>query len=151
MDQQVQQDNATSRQRLRQLVACLNEEDFSRQVNEDWTIAATLAHLAFWDQSCVARWDAFDRNGSFVSLSDATVELINAASLPAWLAIPGRSAAELVLRAAEDADGRTERLSATALAYVVEHDRAFILDRASHRTPHLDEIEQILDSSSMPK
>jgi hypothetical protein len=146
MDQHYQQANDTSRQRLHQLVARLNDDDFSRRVNDDWTIAATLAHLAFWDQSCVTRWDEFVRNGSFVSLSDAVVELINTASLPAWLAIPGRTAVDLVLQAAEDADGRTAQLTDAALDYVTEHDRAFILDRASHRTPHLDEIEQLLNS-----
>ena len=146
MDQQVLQANTTSRQRLHQLVERLNEDDFSRQVTDDWTVAAPLASLAFWDHSCLARWDEFDRNGSFVSLSDATVELINTASLPAWLAIPGPTAAELVVRAAEEADNRTERLSAAALTYVVAHDRAFILDRASHRNAHLDEIEQLLNS-----
>ena len=148
MDQQIQhyrQGNAASRQRLHQLVARLSDDDLTRQVNDDWTVAATLAHLAFWDQSCVARWEEFDRNGSFVGLSDAVVELINTASLPAWLAMPGLTAAALVLEAAEEADGRTERLSDAALAYVIEHDRTFILDRASHRSPHLDEIEQSLN------
>jgi hypothetical protein len=145
MDQHYQRANDTSRQRLGRLVERLSDVDFSRRVNDDWTIAGTLAHPAFWDQSCVARWDEFDRNGSFVSLSDAVVELINTASMPAWLAIPGRAAVELVLQAAEAADGRTERLSDAALVYVTEHDRAFILDRASHRTPHLDQIEQLLN------
>ena len=146
MDQQLLQANTTSRQRLRKLVARLREDDFSRQVTDDWTISATLAHLAFWDQSCLARWDEFDSKGSFVSLSNATVDLINAASLPAWLAIPGPTAAELAIRAAEEADGRTERISDAALTYVLEHDRAFVLDRASHRNAHPDEIEQLLNS-----
>jgi uncharacterized damage-inducible protein DinB len=83
VDQHFRQANATSRKRLHELVARLREDDFSCQVTDDWTIDATLAHLAFWDHSCLARWDEFDRKGSFVSLSDATVELINTASLPA--------------------------------------------------------------------
>lgn len=146
MDQQYLQANAASRELLRELIARLSDDDFARQVNEEWTVAATLAHLAFWDQSCVARWDDFDRAGSFTSLSDAVVELINTASLPTWLTIPGPATAELVLQAAEEADGRTERLSAEALAYVAANNREFILDRASHRDPHLDEIEHMLNS-----
>jgi hypothetical protein len=148
VDQQIQQyrqGNAASRQQLHQLVARLSDDDLTRPLNDDWTVAATLVHLAFWDQSCVARWEEFDRNGSFVGLSGAVVELINTASLPAWLAIPGLTAVALVLEAAEEADRRTEQLSDAALTYVVEHDRAFILDRASHRTSHLDEIEQVLN------
>jgi hypothetical protein len=43
----------------------------------------------------------------------------------------------LVLRAAEETDGRTERVSDAVLTYVVAHDRAFILDRASLRNVHL--------------
>jgi hypothetical protein len=61
--------------------------------------------------------------------------LINTASLSAWLAIPGRTAAELVVRAAEEADDRTERVSQATLTHVVEHDRAFILVPGLLRSP----------------
>jgi hypothetical protein len=143
MDQQIVQNN-TSRQRLRELVASLDEESYRRAIGADWTVAGLLAHLAFWDQACVVRWAEYDRTGSFINLSDETGELINTACRPGWLATPGPIAAELALQAAEMADARTASLSAPAIAYVTENDRSFILDRASHRHSHLDEIHRAL-------
>jgi hypothetical protein len=144
MDGQDVRENEASRRRLRELVARLDDETLRRQVDADWTVGAILAHMAFWDQSCVARWDQFDREGVFVSLTDAVVDLINRASLPEWRAIPGSVVRELVLQAAADADARTETLAPAALAYVTEAGRTFILQRWEHRNEHLDEIERFL-------
>jgi hypothetical protein len=144
MNQQIVQNNDDSRKRLRELVAALDEESYQQAVNADWTVAGLLAHLAFWDQACVVRWDEYERTGSFVNLSNEAGELINAACRPGWLATPGPIAAELALQAAEAADSRTAGLAASAIAYVATNDREFILDRASHRHSHLDEIERAL-------
>jgi hypothetical protein len=138
------QRNDASRLRLNELVAGLDEETLQRRINEEWTVGAVLAHLAFWDQSCVWRWDEFDRTGTFPSLSGEVVDLINTASLPGWRALPGSAVKEMVLRAAAAADARTESLSDAALAYVTETGRTFILERYEHRTEHVDEIERFL-------
>ena len=53
-----------------------------------WTVAGILAHLAFWDQSCLVRWDGYVRDGEMVGFSDALIEVVNEASLPIWLALP---------------------------------------------------------------
>ena len=37
------------RERLRALVARLGDAELTVQVNEHWTIAGVLAHVAFWD------------------------------------------------------------------------------------------------------
>ncbi len=143
-DTEHQARNAASRQRLRDLVARLDDEALQRQVDDDWTIGAILAHMAFWDESCVVRWDAFDRKGAFTGLTDEVVELINTANLPTWRALSGGAVREVVLHAAERADARTSDLSEAALAYVAAADRRFILERFSHRDEHLDEIERAL-------
>ena len=47
MDLQHPQDNATSRQRLRDLDARLDEVSLTRTLDGGWTVSALLAHLAF--------------------------------------------------------------------------------------------------------
>lgn len=136
--------NARSRQRLRELVERLDDEALQRQTDAEWTIGAILAHMAFWDESCVVRWQQFDRTGDFPSLSLDIVDLLNEANLPTWRALPGPIVRDLVMRAAEAADARTENLSPEALAFVTEHERTFILERWEHREEHLDEIERFL-------
>ena len=136
--------NARSRQRLRELIARLDDEALQRQTDAEWTIGAILAHMAFWDESCVVRWQQFDRTGDFPSLSLDIVDLMNEANLPTWRALPGPIVRDLVMRAAEAADARTENLSPEALAFVTDHDRTFILERWEHREEHLDEIERFL-------
>jgi len=144
MDTAYGERNAASLQRLRELVARLEEQTLGRQIDGDWTIGAILAHMAFWDESCVVRWDEFDQKGTFAGLSGDVVHLINTASLPVWRALPGEIVAKLVVQAAEAADARTEHLSEAALTYVTDANRTFILERASHRNEHLDEIERFL-------
>jgi Mycothiol maleylpyruvate isomerase N-terminal domain len=43
-------ENDAERARLRALVTRLNDADLARPMPTGWTIAAILAHLAFWDQ-----------------------------------------------------------------------------------------------------
>jgi hypothetical protein len=139
-----QEGNRESLRRLRELVARLDDEAIARRIDDDWTVGAVLAHLAFWDESCVLRWEAFIQEGAFVSLNREVVELINNANLPTWRALSGSAVRDLVLQAAEAADARTENLSPEALAYVEETGRTFILDRASHRLEHVEQIAKVL-------
>lgn len=43
------QQNANSRRRLESLVSGLSDADLARSTDYGWTVAALLAHLAFWD------------------------------------------------------------------------------------------------------
>jgi hypothetical protein len=47
-------ENAHKRQRLRALVARLRDDDLTRPLPNGWTVAITLAHLAFWDRQRLA-------------------------------------------------------------------------------------------------
>jgi len=44
------QENAESYQRLKSIVHRLTDTDLALSTDYGWTIAALLAHLAFWDQ-----------------------------------------------------------------------------------------------------
>lgn len=141
MDRQYQQDNNASRQRLRDLVARLDDEALQRAVDGAWTVAALLAHMAFWDRSCVVRWDGYVAGGELVGISGDAIDVVNAANLPAWLALPGQAAAALALQAAAEADARIAALPDAAVAHALEGGRRVMLDRSLHRNAHLEQLE----------
>jgi sulfite reductase beta subunit-like hemoprotein len=137
--------NDGERERLRALVARLGEEELRRSVNEDWTVAGVLGHIAFWDARALVLADKLERGVPF-SPSDAEpedVSWINDATRPLIHAIAPREAAQLALRLAEETDRRVASLAP---------DRMFPNDarsplnplRADHRAEHLDQIEAAL-------
>jgi hypothetical protein len=56
-------ENTHERQRLRTLVARLSDEDLTRPLPNGWTVAITLAHLAFWDRQRLALLRRWERDG----------------------------------------------------------------------------------------
>lgn len=136
--------NDESRRRLGELVARLEGEALGRVVAEGWTVAAVLAHLAFWDRWVVARWDRYDREGGLGSLPDEVLDLVNAAAAGHWLALPAATAVDLALAAAEEADRRIAALPRAGVEHALATGRPAMLDRSLHRTPHLDEVERAL-------
>jgi hypothetical protein len=116
-----------------------------RTVNEHWTVAALLGHVASWDAR--NRWLS-DRLRSGTPFSPSDVEpddvtWINDSLRPFVHAIPPREAALLALRLAEEADAgiaslppeRTWPADPTSLVNPL---------RAEHRAEHLDQIEAAL-------
>ncbi|HEU5432959.1 MAG TPA: DinB family protein, partial [Thermomicrobiales bacterium] len=112
MDQTYIDHNDASRDRLQDFARSLDETTLQRQLSDDWTIAAALAHVAFWDQLCLARWRAAAAGGGLDDVPDAIAELINQASLPAWRALPAQTAAALLIRATDDVDAAIAALPA---------------------------------------
>lgn len=136
--------NSRSLQRLVTLVSVLRDEDLARPMRDGWTVAAVLAHLAFWDQrvlGLIRRWKA-----EGVGRSPIDVDNVNDALKPLCLAIPGREAALLALDAAKGVDADLERLPDSLMPEILELVEAgkFRLNRALHRDEHLDQIEGIL-------
>lgn len=144
MDRAYVTSNDRTRERLRALVVRLDDEDLTRPLDGGWTVAAALAHLAFWDRWVVARWERYDRDGAIETLPDGVLDLANAAGLPQWLALAPRRAAELALAAAEEGDRRIAALVPAAVEHALTTGRPAMLDRALHRDPHLDDIERCL-------
>ena len=144
MDRSHLERNARDRERLRVLVARLDDEALQRPLDSPWTVAATLAHLAFWDRWVQARWDRYERDGAIQDLPDGVIELGNTAGLPQWLALAPRRAADLALAAAEKGDRRIAALAPEAVQHALATGRQAMVDRSLHRGPHLDEIERHL-------
>jgi len=138
--------NNVTRERLRAVVARMNDADLSRDLGDGWTVAAALAHLAFYDFRAVAMFDQWRRTGEIVA-SPLDAEIMNAALLPLALNITPRAAARLALEAAEAADSAVAELELDgALLEKIEAaaDLYLRLDRGHHRKDHVRQIEQAL-------
>lgn len=137
--------NDAERERLRALVARLSDEELSRPMPAGWTAAAMLAHAGFWDARAIFALEKWARGvepppGDYEP-DDAS--WINDSAKPLCLALPPRTAAQLALRLATEADGKIKALSDE----LVEKIRAlgpFNISRAEHRREHLDDIERAL-------
>jgi DinB superfamily len=144
-------DNARELERMRRLVDRLSADDLQQQVNESWTVAGVLGHIAFWDGRAIALADKLERgldSGSqqlFSSGDDepGEVDWINDATRPLIHAVDPEQLARLTLDIAEETDARVAKLP---LEHMWPSDSTSPLNafRSSHRAEHLDEIEASL-------
>lgn len=139
-------ENAAERERLRRLLARLSDADFDRPLGDDWTVGATLAHLAFWDRRNLAVLERWQREG--VKPAPTDPDSINEAVCYLGLALSPRAVAGLVLAAAETIDRAVEQVKLELAAEIeaLGYDR--VLYRARHRREHLEQIEQALPGLS---
>lgn len=133
--------NRASTARIRALAERLSDEELQHPVGEHWTVAITLAHLAFWDRRALHALDATEKAGDLVA-PDIDV-VVNDYSLPLWAAIPPRAAARIALEAAEALDARLESYPPALLEIVHDFYPRWVV-RAAHRNEHLDEVDAAL-------
>jgi hypothetical protein len=136
--------NAKGRERLRALVSRLTDEELALPVGDGWTIAAILAHLAFWDYrvlTLIMRWKDVG-----IGPSPVDVDSVNDATKPLCRAIPGRKAADLAVNAAEAVDAELANLPEDLKPGInaLVQEGKFRLNRSIHRNEHLDQIESVL-------
>jgi uncharacterized damage-inducible protein DinB len=136
------EDNARSRQRLEALVARLSEDDLARTTSFGWTVAALLAHLAYWDRRVLVLLKRWKDHGFEESPVDA--DAVNEALRALCHAIEPRVAVELSLDSARAADAEIETVSEELVARIASSSTHFRLNRGLHRNDHLDQIEQLL-------
>ncbi len=134
-----------SRERLEAIVSRLGNRDLT--VDEGWTAAGLLGHLAFWDGFAFARLDRHLREGAPLELgSEKLADHINSAAMDQWHDTPIAVAGHRAIAAAT----AIERIVAGAPAEVVDRvkslgiEKSYILDRSAHRKEHLDQIERAL-------
>jgi hypothetical protein len=139
--------NLEALERLRTLVEGSDERSLTAQVNEYWTVAGVLSHMAWWDARVVVLAEKIDRGEPWVPtdeepegdwLNDTTRLVIEGLAPHA-----PRAAAELALRMAERADSRVAELPLDRMA-PIDPASPISPDRADHRVEHLDEIEAVL-------
>ena len=139
------EENARELERVRALVVRLSDDELRRPVNQYWTVAGVLGHIAFWDARVLSLADKLERGVPF-SPSDTEpedVDWINDASRPLIHAVPPREVAELAVRIAEDTDRRVATLPVDRL-WPEDPDSPLYALRAAHRGEHLDDIEAAL-------
>jgi hypothetical protein len=134
--------NDAERERLRSLVTRMSDEDLGKAMPDGWTVAAVLAHAAFWDAWAIYFLDKWGPDGEPSVYEDEDADAVNESAKPLCLALPPRDAAELALRLAQESDAKVKTLSDAMLARIrVKGDPPFNLARAHHRKEHLDDIE----------
>lgn len=141
------QENDASRQRLKDLIGRLSEDDLALSTDYGWTVAALLAHLAFWDQRMIVIWKRWKEAGFDPSPIDSGA--VNDALKVVCHALEPRKAIELCLSSAEAADAVLATLTPDLVKQIEEHaaatDTQFRMNRALHRNGHLNDIEALLN------
>ena len=139
--------NAAQRDRLKAFVGRATDRELETPLPAGWTVAAVLAHLAFWDQRIVVLVDKWEGAGAAAvprTLRDDDVDWINDAGKPHCLALPPRAAAQLAVTVAEATDGKVAALREEFRAANVAAGSPINVLRATHRKEHLDEIARAL-------
>ena len=142
MDHSFIEQNHESRQRLESLCSHLSDADLSHAAPAGWTVAALLAHLAFWDQRALVLLQRWRKNG--VDLSPVNSDAMNDALKPLCLALEPRRAVELCLVSASAVDAALETLTPDLVAEIEASPTHFRFDRSLHRRNHLGEIERLI-------
>lgn len=146
MDQSWLAENEVERCRLFDLIARLTADDLGRSLPNGWTVATSLAHLAIWDQYCLAAICEWERNG--FATYRINIDALNEAVRVLSDAIPPATAVELARKAAEAIDQKIAALSPDMTAAIETSDYTRMLRRALHRRHHLDQIKQALGSAA---
>lgn len=138
--------NTRERERMRALIERLDDDALTAQVNDYWTVAGVLGHIAYWDIRVLVLAEKIDRGEPWAP-GDAEPEgdWLNDSTRPLIHAIRPRDAAEFALRIAEQTDARVAELPLDRL-YPQDPESPISADRADHRGEHLDEIEAALQA-----
>ena len=128
--------NARELARMRALVSRLTDEQLGAVVNEYWSAAGVLGHIAFWDGRALYLAGKLQRHEP-VTASDDEPEDVD------WINDSSRALADLAVNIAEETDELIASLPDEILDAL---DDASPLNRvrAGHRGEHLDEIEAAL-------
>ena len=133
--------NRASQERLRALVERLSDDELMRKLPDGWTVADTLAHLAFYDRRAAILLRRFGQEGVFASPYD--YDTINEALPHLTRRIAPRAIVEEALAAAQAAD-EAAALTPETLVSEIRSIGQVKLDRAEHRENHLNDIELLL-------
>jgi hypothetical protein len=142
MTENYRNENDAERTRLSALLDRLNEASLQRTLPNGWTVAAALAHLAFWDNYAIALLDEWKQKG--FSSPAAQYDAINAAVESMSRAIPFAALVSWVRESAEASDRAAANASPALAAELEAAGKANFLRRSVHRRHHLDQIKTLL-------
>jgi hypothetical protein len=141
--------NAHEFERLRGLVERSSEDELRLPVNEYWTVAGVLGHIAFWDARVLALSEKLEKGIPFSPDDNEPedVDWINDASRPLIHAVPPADLARLAIDIAERTDAKVATLPVDRL-WPTDPESPIYALRASHRGEHLDDVEAALGGAS---
>lgn len=145
MDRSFVAENAHELNRMRSLVARLSDHQLATMVNEYWSVAGVLGHMAFWDGRALflARKLASGEPFSPADEEPENVDWINDSTRPLIDAVAPRGMAQLAVAIAEETDNLVASLAPDVLGQLDERSPLNPV-RAGHRGEHLDEIDAAL-------
>jgi hypothetical protein len=150
-------ENKKSRESLVNLVEDITDSELKLIIyKEGWTIAAMLAHLAYWDHWALLLMEKWEKTGVIESPIEDWDTVNNAlfpndAALPFLLALNPRTAANMAVAAANKIDSKIENTPPETIAQITCLNDTTRLYRSIHRRMHLDEIEAFLKIKRKPK
>ena len=133
--------NRESTHRMQQLILGLSEEQLSRPIDNGWSIAQTLAHLAFWDQRAIHVIETA-RKDNIVHVPQFDDQL-NDILAPILAVIPPAAAARMALKIADTLDGLLEDCPPQLIDQLVAVNSRLV-ERSLHRNDHLSQMESVL-------
>ena len=142
MNRDFQIANKISREKMRELIQSMSDEQLMLSTVAGWTIASTLAHIAFWDNRILYLLNHWKENG--IAPSPYDVDAINEAQKPFLLALSPRVAATLALQSAETIDFEIEKTPDEFAEKILAAKVQFKFERHVHREYHFKEIEEAL-------
>ena len=135
--------NNASRERLRATIARLSDDDLRKEGPDGWSVAAGLAHLAFYDRRALVLLNKWTKAGEAPAPSPIDVDIVNDAAHFLVHLIPPRAAANEAVAAAEATDRALEDLTDELLT-AISAANAVRLDRSTHRIDHVEQIESLV-------
>jgi hypothetical protein len=128
--------------RMRALVSPLSDRQLGAMVNEYWSVAGVLGHVAFWDGRALYFARKLQRGEPLTAAENEPedVDWINDSSRPLIHAIAPRALADLAVSIAQETDQLMASLPDELLAGLDDNSPLNPV-RAGHRSEHLDEIE----------
>src|SRR3954467_5630158 len=103
--------NTRERERMGALIERLDDDALMASVNESWTVAGVLRHIAYWDIRVLVLAEKIERGEPWApGDAEPDGDWLNDSTRPLIQAILPRTAAELALRIAEQTDARVAEL-----------------------------------------
>jgi hypothetical protein len=141
----INDENQAQRERLRILVLSLSDKQLTRKLPNGWTVAVTLAHLAFWDERISVLLRRLLKDGVPPTSIDA--DAVNGPLAILSETIPPRETVRLVLEAAERVDRDVAELPEAVVEQFLKEGKDRFIRRSLHRMGHLDKIEKTLEAN----
>jgi len=140
--QKIQQENRAQRERLQTLASSLTDEQLTCRLSNGWTVAVTLAHLAFWDERASTLFARLLRDG--VAPNSIDPDAVNGPLAVIAESIPPRQTVRMAIEAAEKVDRDVVALPMGVTQQFLLSGRDAVVRRSLHRVFHLTKIERAL-------